>query len=162
MRKVFALVAAIVFVDTAFYAAIVPLLPHYVDSLNLTQTEAGILTASYAAGTLLASLPGGVCAARFGVKPTILAGLSLLAVSSLVFGFGRDAAVLEAARFAQGVGGAFSWAAGFAWLMAVAPVRRRGEIAGSVIGAAIFGVVAGPVLGAAAVELGEREVFAAV
>src|SRR5690242_9239876 len=110
MRKVFALVAAIVFVDTAFYAAIVPLLPHYVDRLDLSQTQAGILTASYAAGTLIASLPGGMCAARFGVRPTVLAGLSLMACSSLVFGFGTSAPVLDAARFAQGIGGAFSWA----------------------------------------------------
>jgi MFS family permease len=162
MRKVFLLVGAIVFVDTAFYAAIVPLLPHYVEDLHLSQTAAGVLTASYAAGTLLASLPGGVCAARFGVKPTVLTGLSLLAGSSLVFGFGQSAAVLDAARFAQGVGGAFSWAGGFAWLMGVTPIERRGEVAGSVIAAAVFGVVAGPVVGAAAVELGAREVFGAV
>jgi MFS family permease len=162
MRKVFLLVATIVFVDTAFYAAIVPLLPHYVEELHLSQTAAGILTASYAAGTLLASLPGGICAARFGVKPTVLTGLSLLAVSSLVFGFGHSAAVLDAARFAQGIGGAFSWAGGFAWLMGVAPAERRGEVAGSAIAAAVFGVVAGPVVGAAAVELGPREVFGAV
>src|SRR5919204_1288515 len=162
MRKVFALVGAIVFVDTAFYAAIVPLLPHYVDQLDLSQTQAGVLTASYAAGTLIASLPGGMCAARFGVRPTVLAGLSLMAGSSLVFGFATSAPVLDGARFAQGVGGAFSWAGGFAWLMATAPAERRGEIAGSAIAAAIFGVVAGPVLGAAAVELGAREVFAAV
>jgi MFS family permease len=162
MRKVFALVGAIVFVDTAFYAAIVPLLPHYVDQLDLSQTQAGVLTASYAAGTLIASLPGGMCAARFGVKPTVLAGLSLMAGSSLVFGFGTSTAVLDGARFAQGIGGAFSWAGGFAWLMATAPAERRGEVAGAAIAAAIFGVVAGPVLGAAAVELGAREVFAAV
>jgi MFS family permease len=162
MRKVFLLVAAIVFVDTAFYAAIVPLLPHYVDELGLSQTQAGVLTASYAAGTLIASLPGGICAARFGVKPTVLTGLLLLAVSSIVFGFGSDATVLELARFAQGVGGAFSWAGGFAWLMGMAPAERRGEIVGSAIAAAIFGVVAGPVLGAAAVELGSRWVFSAV
>src|SRR5436190_3117804 len=162
MRRVFALVAAIVFVDTAFYAAIVPLLPHYVDQLDLSQAQAGILTASYAAGTLLASLPGGMCAARFGVKPTVLAGLTLMAVSSVVFGFATSAPVLDAARFVQGIGGAFSWAGGFAWLMGVAPPDRRGEVAGSVIAAAIFGVVAGPVVGAAAVELGPREVFSAI
>src|SRR4051812_19053970 len=162
MRRVFALVAAIVFVDTAFYAAIVPLLPHYVDELGLSQTQAGILTASYAAGTLLASLPGGMCAARLGVKPTVFAGLGLMAASSVVFGFGTSTAVLDGARFVQGVGGAFSWAGGFAWLMGVAPAERRGEVAGSAIAAAIFGVVAGPVLGAAAVEIGPREVFGAI
>ena len=49
MRRVFLLVAAVLLVDTAFYAAIVPLLPHYTDELGLSQTGAGVLTASYAA-----------------------------------------------------------------------------------------------------------------
>ena len=63
MRRVFLLVAAVVLVDTAFYAAIVPLLPHYTDELGLSQTGAGVLTASYAAGTLVASVPGAPLAA---------------------------------------------------------------------------------------------------
>jgi hypothetical protein len=39
MRRVFILVAAVVLVDTAFYAAIVPLLPHYTDELGLSIRE---------------------------------------------------------------------------------------------------------------------------
>src|SRR5262245_16188214 len=162
MRRVFPLVATILFVDTAFYAAIAPLLPHYQDVLGLSQTEAGILTAAYPAGTLVMALPGGGFAARFGVRPAVLVGLSVLSVSSLAFGFGTSAAVLDGARFAQGAGGAFTCAGGFAWLMGVTPSARRGEAAGSVIAAAVFGIVVGPVLGAAAVELGPREVFAGV
>jgi MFS family permease len=162
MRRVFPLVAAIVLVDTAFFAAIVPLLPHYADTLGLSQSEAGVLTASYAAGTLLGALPGGICAARYGVRSTVLAGLIVLAASSFVFGFGENAGVLGGARFAQGVGGAFSWAGGLAWLIGTAPAERRGAVIGSAIAAAVFGVMIGPVLGAAAVELGPRWVFGAV
>jgi MFS family permease len=162
MRRIFLLVAAVVLVDTAFYAAIVPLLPHYTDELGLSQTAAGVLTASYAAGTLVASLPGGLLAARIGVKPTLLSGLSLLAVTSLIFGHATDTAVLDAARFAQGVGGALSWAGGLAWLIQVAPESRRGELIGGAISAAIGGVLLGPVLGAAAVELGPSNVFSGV
>src|SRR5215211_4360877 len=162
MRRIFLLVAAVVLVDTAFYAAIVPLLPHYTDELGLSQTAAGVLTASYAAGTLVASLPGGLLAARIGVKPTLLSGLSLLAVTSLIFGHATDTAVLDAARFAQGVGGALSWAGGLAWLIQVAPESRRGELISGAISAAIGGVLLGPVLGAAAVELGPSSVFSGV
>jgi MFS family permease len=162
MRRVFALVAAIVLVDTAFFAAIVPLLPHYVEVLDLSQTEAGMLTASYAAGTLIGAVPGGLFAARYGVRAAVLTGLSLLAVTSVAFGFGETTAVLVAARFAQGVGGAFSWAGGLAWLIGAAPAGRRGELIGSAIAAAIFGVMLGPVLGAAASELGPHWVFSAV
>ena len=75
MRRLFPLVAAVILVDTMFYAAITPLLPEYADDLGLSKTAAGILSASYAAGTLLAALPSGWLAARIGFRPTMLAGL---------------------------------------------------------------------------------------
>ena len=36
MRRLLLLASAVVFVDTAFYAAITPLLPRYVDELGIT------------------------------------------------------------------------------------------------------------------------------
>ena len=162
MRRLFLLVAAVVLVDTAFYAAISPLLPSYAEDLDLSKTAAGVLTASYAAGTLAGSIPGGWLATRVGVKPTLLAGLGLLAVTSVVFGLARDVILLDAARFVQGVGGACSWAAGMAWLVAASPPERRGERIGSALGAAIVGVLLGPLLGGAATVVGPEPVFAAV
>ena len=156
------LVSLVVLVDTAFYAAIAPVLPHYADELDLSKTAAGVLTASYAAGTLCGALPGGWLASRFGVKPTLLLGLALLAVSSLTFGLAQHVALLDATRFVQGVGGACSWAGGMAWLVRVAPPERRGELIGSGLAAAIVGVLLGPVLGGAATVLGPAAVFTAV
>jgi MFS family permease len=131
MRKLFLLVSAVVLVDTAFYAAIAPLLPEYAADLDLSKSAAGVLTASYAAGTLIGSLPAGGLAVRFGVKPTLLTGLVLLAITSVAFGFAKHVALLDAARFVQGVGGACSWAAGMAWLVGAAPPERRGELGGA-------------------------------
>lgn len=162
MRRIFPLVAAIILVDTAFYAAIVPLLPHYVDELGLSQTEAGVLTASYAAGTLIGAIPAGMLASRAGVRATVLIGLTALGGSSLVFGFTDQATVLVSARFVQGLGGACTWAGGFAWLLAGQPGERRGGLIGAVLSAAVGGVMLGPVLGAAAVELTPELIFSGV
>jgi MFS family permease len=162
MRRLFLLVAAVVLVDTMFYAAITPLLPEYVDELGLSKTAAGILNASYAAGTLVASLPAGWLVARVGVRPTILLGLGLMSLSSVVFAFSDQVVVLDIARFCQGVGGACSWAAGMAWLVLVAPRERRGELIGSALAAAIAGVLLGPVLGGAATVVGSEPVFSLV
>lgn len=118
VRRLLVLVSAVVLVDMTFYAAIAPLLPQYQQDLGLSKSAAGGLTAAYAAGTLIASLPAGRLAGWVGGKPTLLLGLGLLAVSSLAFGFGTGLPVLDGARFAQGVGGACTWAGGFAWLVA--------------------------------------------
>lgn len=161
MRRLFWLVCLVLVIDTAFYAAITPLLPTYADELDLSKTAAGVLSASYAAGTLCGALPGGWLAVRFGVKPTLLTGLSLLAVTSVVFGLAENVVVLDVSRFFQGVGGACSWAASLAWLVGAAPRDRRGQLIGGAIGAAIVGLFFGPVIGGAATELGTEPVFGA-
>jgi MFS family permease len=162
VRRLFLLVAAVVLVDTAFYAAISPLLPHYESELGLSKTAAGVLTASYAAGVLAGSIPAGWLAARAGVKPTLLLGLGLMSATSVLFGFANSVVVLDGARFVQGVGGACSWAGGMAWLVGAAPAERRGELIGSAIAAAIVGMMLGPVLGGAATVVGPEAVFGAV
>ena len=162
MRRLLALVSAIVLVDTVFYSAITPLLPSYVDDLGLTKTEAGMLSGAYAAGTLAAALPAGLLASRFGVRPMLLATLTLMSVACVAFGFGDTFGVLIAARLVQGVAGAGSWAAGLAWLAAATPRDRRGAYIGVAIGTAIAGQVGGPVIGAAAEIVSTELVFSAV
>jgi len=162
VRRLFLLVAAVVLVDTAFYAAISPLLPHYESELGLSKTAAGVLTASYAAGVLAGSIPAGWLAARAGVKPTLLLGLGLMSGTSVLFGLANSVVVLDSARFVQGLGGACSWAGGMAWLIGAAPAERRGELIGSAIAAAIVGMMLGPVLGGAATVVGPEAVFGAV
>ena len=162
MRRLLLFASTVVFLDVAFYAAIAPLLPDYVDEYGLSKGEAGILAAAYAAGTLLASLPAGLVATRVGPRRTVIGGLVLLGVSSLVFGFGRDIVVLDVSRFAQGVAGALIWSGALTWLITTAPPERRGSVIGTALGTAVAGALIGPVLGAAAAEIGTEVVFGAV
>jgi predicted MFS family arabinose efflux permease len=162
VRRLILLCCAIVLVDTMFYAAITPLLPHYVNTLGLSKTAAGVLSGAYAAGTLVGALPGGILAARMGVKPTVLTGLACMAAASLVFAFGHDVVLLDGARFVQGAGGAASWAGALAWLIAGAPAGRRGELIGTALGAAIAGGLLGPVLGGVGQAVGPEPAFVAV
>src|SRR5687768_1285393 len=85
-RRLLALVSTIVLVDVMFYSAITPLLPSYVDDLDLTKSQAGVLAGSYALGTIAASLPAGWLAAKYEARRVLLGGLALLAVSSVAFG----------------------------------------------------------------------------
>ena len=162
MRRLFVLVAAVILVDTMFYAAIAPLLPEYSENLGLSKAAAGILSASYAAGTLIAALPSGWLAARIGVRPTMLIGLALLSCSSVAFAFADSVVLLDVARFAQGVGGACAWAGGLTWLLVSVPRGRRGQLIGAAVSAAIGGILLGPVLGGAATVVGPEPVFVGV
>lgn len=162
MRRLLVFASAMIFFDVAFYAAIAPLLPDYVSELGLSKAEAGILSASYAAGTLAASLPAGLVATRFGPRRGVIGGLLLLGVSSLVFGFGEEILLLDAARFTQGIAGALIWSGALTWLITSAPDERRGSVIGTALGTAVAGALLGPVIGALAAEVGTEPVFGSV
>ncbi len=162
MRKLLFLASAVVLVDTSFYAAITPLLPDLTDQFGLSKTGAGVLAAAYPIGTFAGGLPGGWMAARVGVRPTVLTGLSLMVASSVVFAFADSIVLLDLARFVQGVGGAASWAGAMSWIAGAAPREQRGQMIGSAMGAAIAGALLGPVIGVLADLVGHAAVFCSV
>src|SRR3954471_4259542 len=162
MRRLMFIGSAVVFLDVVFYAAITPLLPGYVDDLGLSKTSAGVLSGAYAAGTLIASLPAGFMAARLGPRRTLIAGLVLLGVASLAFGFGRHIVVLDLARFVQGAAGALAWSGAITWLMVTTAESRRGAVIGDVLAIAIAGTLLGPAVGVLAHAIGTKPVFSSV
>jgi MFS family permease len=160
MRRLVALAAAAVFADAVFYAALAPLLPDYTDGLGLSHAGAGVLAASYGAGTLLGALPAAWVASRTGARTAVVVGLLLLSAGSLGFAFADSAVLLDVTRFVQGVGGSSAWVGAFLWIIDAGPRERQGELLGSVIAIAIAGAVLGPALGAVAASAGSELVFA--
>jgi MFS family permease len=162
MGRLLVLASAMIFFDVAFFAAIAPLLPTYVDELGLSKAQAGLLSASYAAGTLAGSLPAGYIASRVGPRRTVIGGLIVLGFASVAFGFANQILLLDSARFIQGIAGALIWSGALTWLITSAPEERRGSIIGSALGTAVAGALLGPALGAAAASLGTEVVFSSV
>ncbi|MEA2198694.1 MAG: hypothetical protein QOJ25_2745 [Solirubrobacteraceae bacterium] len=161
-RRLVLVIGAVMFVDTMFYAVIAPLLPGLAHELRLSKLSAGLMTASYPIGMLLASLPGGLLAVRAGPRFTVCAGLVLLGCATIAFAFLHNAAALDLARFVEGVGGACTWAGALAWVAVETTPDRRGETMGWAIGAGIAGALFGPVIGTIATATGRPATFGAV
>jgi MFS family permease len=108
------------------------------------------------------ALPAGFLTARAGPRLTVIVGLLLMGTSSLGFGLADSIAMLDAARFLQGVAGAMTWAGAFTWVVEAEGGERRGEMIGTLLGIAIAGALLGPPLGALAETLGTEPIFGSV
>jgi MFS family permease len=162
MRRLLALASAIIFVDALLFTALTPLVPKYADDFDLSKVGAGLLVGAYGAGAVFGGIPGGLAAARWGPKRTVVASLLLLAVASFAFASAGSALGLGLARFVQGVGSTATWAGALTWISVETPRERRGEAIGTAFGVAIFGAILGPVFGGVAESVGIGISFALV
>jgi MFS family permease len=158
-RRTIVLISVLLGFESVLYSVLTPVLPHYAHAFGASKPAIGLLAASYPAGMLPGALLGGWIATRAGVRRTTAFGLLLFTGAIVAFGFGSDIVALDALRFVQGIACGSIWGGGLAWVIAIAPRERRGEVLGSVFAAAIFGTLIGPLLGTVAVAAGTRVVF---
>jgi len=159
MRRLLALVSAIIFVDAMLFTALTPLVPGYAEEFDLSKSGAGLLVGAFGAGALLGGVPGGLAAAKFGPKRAVVGGLLLLGLASFAVAAADSAVALGAARFVQGLSSTTTWAGALAWIAVVAPRSQRGAVIGTAFGAAVFGAVLGPMFGGLAELVGIRLSF---
>jgi MFS family permease len=161
-RWIVAVVGGSLLVDSIFYTALTPLLPQFVHHLHMSAGAAGLLTACYAIGCLVGTIPAGLLAARIGPRATVLAGLTLVAFATAAFAVIDSPVLLDVARLLEGLGGAGVWSGGLAWVAGGTAPRRRGTVMGQVLAAATAGSMLGPAVGAAASAVGRGVAFGAV
>jgi DHA1 family solute carrier family 18 vesicular amine transporter 1/2 len=161
-RRTIVLIRVLLGFESVLYSVVTPVLPRYAHEFAASKTAIGVLAASYPAGMLPGALLGGWIATRGGVRRTTVFGLLLFTFSIVAFGFGSDIAELDGLRFIQGIACGCIWGGGLAWVIAISPRDRRGEMVGSVLASAVFGTLIGPLLGTVAVAAGTEVVFACV
>ncbi len=162
VRRLVILVSVVVFADTVLFSAIIPLLPHIVDDLDLSKLQAGMLVGAYGAGAMIGGIPSGLLATRIGPKRAAVAGLLLLSLATIAFAFSSSGAALGATRFVQGLASAMTWAGALAWLTLSTPREQRGKTLGTVFGFAVLGFIVGPAIGALGELTSIRGVFVAI
>jgi len=162
VRRIVALTGTVVFLDAMLFGAIIPLLPHFADTYDLSKFEAGLLLGAYGAGSLLGGIPGGLLVGRIGPKRGVLAGLTVLVLASVAFALSGGPVALGLSRFVQGISSATTWAGALAWVAVSVPRERRGQALGTVFGLAVLGFVMGPMFGGFADLVGIRGSFVTI
>ncbi|WP_128693422.1 MFS transporter [Methanoculleus taiwanensis] len=141
------LVILVIFMDMTVYSLVIPVLPSYIRLLGADAVMIGIIFGMYSAMMFLFSVPMGMLSDRVGRRPVLLAGMVLLAVSTVVFGFATTVSSLIAARIIQGISAAATWSAGLALLADTYDRTELGEKMGVTMSAMGVGMVIGPVAG---------------
>jgi predicted MFS family arabinose efflux permease len=103
---------------------------------------------------LLVSLPMGAVSDRIGRKGPILAGLVVLAVSTLMFAYALGLPALFAARLMQGAADAITWVVGFALVADMYAPEERGRVTGLILGGTSVAYMIGPSIGGWLYEIG--------
>ncbi|HKT82486.1 MAG TPA: MFS transporter [Solirubrobacterales bacterium] len=128
--------------------AVLPVLPRYVHGpLDAGNIAVGVVIGSYAITGLLLRPVAGRFADHRGRKPTVLAGVGLVAIGGFMYLLPFGVAGLIAARLVLGAGEGAVFTAGSAWIVDLAPIERRGRVIG-LYGLAVWaGLSVGPLIG---------------
>jgi len=108
--------------------------------LGLTYTDMGLIGTAGFAAYLLANLPAGGAAARYGMRATIASALGLASVGLLGLALAPGFAVAAVANAVVQASSAAANVAGFAIVVPWFPAAKRGRAAGIVVGGAGLGI----------------------
>jgi MFS family permease len=128
---------------------LVPVLPLYAASFDVSYALVGLVLASEGFGTLVGDLPAGILIGRLGRKRSMIIGIVSMIVSILAFSWARSAYELIAYGFLLGLGGSMWNIARHAYLADAAPTDGRGRAIAIFGGINRVGQFAGPFLGGA-------------
>ncbi|MEA2515756.1 MAG: hypothetical protein QOJ59_5245 [Thermomicrobiales bacterium] len=137
-------------------------LPLYAASFNISYGLISLAVAAAALGTLATDVPAGALVGRLGLRPTMIVGTSLVAVSTFALAVSEPFSLLIAARVAAGIGTALWGLSRHAFIATAVPISERGRAISVFGGINRIGTFAGPAAGGIlATWLGFRASFLA-
>ena len=150
-------IAPAAFLPPALFAlgqgAIAPVVVITAQELGATAATAALVVAIAGLGQLIADIPAGALAARFGERPAMVAASILTAASLAVCMWAPNLPVFAAAMFATGAGTAVWQLARQSYVTAMVPFHLRGRAMSTLGGVYRIGLFVGPFLGGAVVHL---------
>lgn len=157
-KKIFILMVNM-FIAIGSFGIIIPILPQYLASIGEGGTAAGLMIAIFAGAQLIMSPIAGKWADQYGRRKMIIAGLTGLMISMVIFYFSNTVFVLYVSRFIGGIGAALLVPAIFAYIADITTMEQRAK-GNSLISASMsLGIVIGPGIGGFLAEYGIKMPF---
>jgi MFS family permease len=116
--------------------------------LGANEFLVGAVIAGFALGRLIFDIPAGFLADRLGLSSTMILGLGILFVASLLAGFASSYWVLLCARVLEGIGSSIYVSAAIAFVLLSSDTATRGRNIGGYQSILMLGPIIGPVIGA--------------
>jgi MFS family permease len=157
-RETFVL-ALVAFCVALGFGIVVPAVPLFALEFGVGTTAAGAVVSAFALMRLVSGLAGGRLVDRVGERAALLAGLAVVAVSSLLAGLAVSYPQLLVLRGVGGVGSAVFSIAATSLLLRVASAAQRGQTQSVYRGGFLLGGIIGPAFGGAVIGWSIRAPF---
>jgi len=141
------LLGVALFVVSLGFGMFTPILPQYAAQLGIDATSLGFAYSLYNVALIIFLIPSGIMADRVGRVKTIVIGMILFSISSLMLVFVKDLLQFSLARMIEGVGAAVVTPAVFALTADLVPTERRGKGMGFTSTMETVGSLASPTVG---------------
>jgi len=128
-------------------------LPLYAQSFGVGYKAISIAVGAAAIGTLVMDVPAGASLGRFGLRPAMIGGSALVAVSTLALAIAGDFTWVVVLRVLAGIGTAIWGLSRHAYIAEAIPVGQRGKALSTFGGINRIGLFLGPVLGGVIADL---------
>ncbi len=151
--------ALVAFCVALGFGIVVPAVPLFALQFGVGPTAAGAVVSAFALMRLVSGLGGGRLVDRVGERTALLAGLGVVAVSSLFAGLSVSYPQLLILRGVGGVGSAVFTIAATSLLLRVASAAQRGQTQSVYRGGFLLGGIIGPAFGGAVVGISLRAPF---
>ncbi|KAJ1460591.1 major facilitator superfamily domain-containing protein [Pelagophyceae sp. CCMP2097] len=130
----------------------VPVVPLLSAELGASAAAVGAALSAFGVARLVANVPVGLAADKFGRKPLLIVGAFLSAVGTLASAFAPEIGSFVAARAVAGLGNAAYLGTAQIYLNDIAPRSKVARYIGANHAALLVGISIGPVLGGLAAE----------
>ncbi len=146
-REVYAL-AGVAFCVALGFGIVAPIIPVFAKEFGVSTFLASATISVFALMRLVSAPGAGWLTDRLGERTVLIAGLSIVAISSALAGLSATYLQLLLLRGAGGVGSAMFTVSAFSLLLRVAAPEQRGRASGLYQTGFLTGALAGPVVGA--------------